>query len=59
MKETSCPCAKNLPAGLFFIGTGKTFPVQEAGTLFLGINDDNGESNGGAFTVSVSFVPAT
>jgi len=47
-----------LPTGLFFIGTGKTIPVNEAGTLFLGINDDNGESNGGAFTVSVTFVPS-
>jgi hypothetical protein len=32
---------------------------EEAGTLFLGINDDNGESNGGGFTVSVTFVPST
>ena len=46
-----------LPADLFFIGTGKTFPVIEAGTLFLGINDSNGQSNGGAFIVSVTFRP--
>jgi len=43
------------PCGLVFIGTGHTFKVREAGTLFLGINDDNGQSNGGAFTVSVTF----
>jgi hypothetical protein len=36
-----------LPADLFFIGTGRTFPVTEAGTLFLGINDSNGQSKGG------------
>jgi len=47
-----------LPADLFFIGTGRTFPVTEAGTLFLGINDSNGQSNGGAFTVLVTFTPA-
>lgn len=28
-----------MPGGLFFIGTGKTFSVTEAGTLFLRIND--------------------
>ena len=31
-----------LPSTLFFIGTGKRLSVSEAGTLFLGINDDNG-----------------
>ena len=47
-----------LPADLVFIGTGKIIPVKEAGTLFLGINDCNAESNGGAFTVSITFTPA-
>ena len=28
-----------MPGELFFIGTGKTFSVTEAGTLFLRIND--------------------
>jgi len=43
-----------LPNGLFFIGTGKTFKVNQAGTLFLGINDQIMGDNGGGFTVSVS-----
>lgn len=45
------------PCGLVFIGTGHTFKVNQAGTLFLGINDDNGQSNGGAFTVRVTYRP--
>ncbi len=44
-----------LPSALFFIGTGRTFTVPEAGTLFLGINDDNGDTNGGGYSVSVTF----
>lgn len=47
-----------LPGELMFIGAGKTFPVTKAGTLFLGINDSNGATNGGEFTVSVTFAPA-
>lgn len=43
-----------MPGGLFFIGTGKTFSVTQAGTLFLGINDNGAEDNGGAFTVMVT-----
>jgi hypothetical protein len=43
------------PGGLFFIGTGKTFDVKEAGTLFLGINDVTVGDNGGGFNVEVSF----
>jgi hypothetical protein len=42
------------PGGLFFIGTGKTFDVTEAGTLFLGINDVWVGDNGGGFNVEVS-----
>jgi len=43
-----------MPNGLFFIGTGKTFRVTEAGTLFLGINDIWVGDNGGGFTVTVA-----
>ena len=43
-----------MPSGLFFIGTGKTFSVTEAGTLFLGINDWGVADNGGGFNVIVS-----
>ena len=43
-----------MPGNLFFIGTGKTFPVTEAGTLYLGINDDILGDNGGGFNVTVS-----
>ena len=47
------------PSTLFFIGTGKKLPVSEAGTLFLGINDDNGLSNGGGYNVLITFTPAS
>lgn len=43
-----------MPGGLFFIGTGKTFSVHEAGTLFLGINDFGVGDNSGGFTVTVT-----
>jgi hypothetical protein len=43
-----------LPNGLFFIGTSKTFKVNQAGTLFLGINDQIMGDNGGGFTVAVT-----
>ena len=43
-----------MPGHLFFVGTGKTFPVSEAGTLFLGINDMGVGDNGGGFNVTVS-----
>jgi len=43
-----------LPDRLFFIGTGKTFSVNQAGTLFLGINDCWVSDNGGGFYVTVS-----
>jgi hypothetical protein len=43
-----------MPGRLFFIGTGKTFSVKEAGTLFLGINDWITSDNGGGFNVTVS-----
>lgn len=43
-----------LPNGLFFIGTGKTFSVNQAGTLFLGINDFIVSDNSGGFNVTVS-----
>jgi hypothetical protein len=48
-----------LPSKLFFIGTGKTFTVRQAGTLFLGINDDNAATNGGGFLVLITFTPAS
>jgi hypothetical protein len=43
-----------MPNGLFFIGTGKTFWVGQAGTLFLGINDFAVGDNGGGFNVNVA-----
>jgi hypothetical protein len=43
-----------MPGGLFFIGTGKTFTVTEAGTLYLGINDNWVSDNYGGFNVTVS-----
>jgi hypothetical protein len=43
-----------MPDGIFFIGTGKTFRVNEAGTLFLGINDCWVSDNGGGFKVTVT-----
>lgn len=42
------------PGSLFFIGTGKTFKVPGAGTLFLGINDWIVSDNGGGFNVDVT-----
>ncbi len=46
-----------LPSALFFIGSAKAITVLEAGTLFLGINDDNAASNGGGYNVSITFTP--
>jgi len=43
-----------MPNTLFFIGTGKTLSVTQAGTLFLGINDQLVGDNSGGFTVDVS-----
>jgi len=43
-----------MPNRLFFIGESKTFSVNGAGTLFLGINDSVAGDNGGGFTVAVS-----
>ena len=43
-----------MPGELFFIGTGGTFNVTTAGTLFLGINDDVVGDNGEGFTVTVT-----
>ncbi len=42
------------PNGLFFIGAGKTFLVNEPGTLFLGINDTIASDNAGGFNVTVT-----
>ena len=43
-----------MPNGLFFIGTGKTFSVNVAGTLYLGINDPGVNDNSGGFNVTVT-----
>jgi hypothetical protein len=43
-----------LPDGLFLIGTSKTGSVNQAGTLFLGINDYGAADNSGGFNVTVS-----
>ena len=42
------------PDALFLIGSGKTFEVGEAGTIFLGINDGYVGDNSGGFTVEVT-----
>jgi hypothetical protein len=42
------------PGSLFFVGTGITFTANEAGTLFLGINDSTVSDNSGGFNVTVS-----
>jgi hypothetical protein len=46
------------PDLLFFIGQGKTIQTDEAGTLFLGINDWAVRDNGGEFVVQVSATPS-
>jgi hypothetical protein len=46
------------PDLLFFIGEGKTIQTDEAGTLFLGINDSLVGDNGGEFVVKVSATPS-
>ena len=43
-----------LPSNLFFVGENKTIKVSEAGTLFLGINDEGVVDNSGEFVVEVS-----
>lgn len=43
-----------MPNQLFLIGSGKTFHVPYAGTLFLGINDVTVADNSGSFIVTVS-----
>jgi hypothetical protein len=43
-----------MPGRLFFIGESKTFTVTEAGTLFLGINDEVVFDNSGSFDVTVT-----
>ena len=43
-----------VPSKLLFIGTSKTIHVHGAGTLFLGINDEGVEDNGGGFMVQVT-----
>jgi hypothetical protein len=47
------------PDLLFFIGEGKTIQTDEAGTLFLGINDWYVSDNGGEFVVQVSATPTS
>ena len=42
------------PVDLFFVGESKTINVTEAGTLFLGINDEGVVDNSGEFVVEVS-----
>ena len=42
------------PSGLFFVGESKTFTVNMAGTLFLGINDTLVGDNSGGFNVELS-----
>jgi hypothetical protein len=43
-----------MPGTVFFIGTGRTITVTEAGTLFLGINDWYVPDNSGGFNVTVT-----
>ena len=42
------------PVDLFFVGESKTINVTEAGTLFLGINDEGVVDNSGSFVLTVS-----
>lgn len=44
------------PNSLFFVGAGITYEASEAGTLFLGINDNHVGDNGGGYNVAVSVV---
>jgi hypothetical protein len=48
-----------IPSGLFLVSAEKTIPTKQAGTLYLGINDCCGSTNGGGFTVEVTFIPVT
>lgn len=43
-----------MPEKLFFVGESKTIDVTEAGTLFLGINDEGVMDNSGEFVVEVT-----
>jgi len=43
-----------MPGLLFFIGESKTLAVNQAGTLFLGINDEHVGDNSGGFNVEVT-----
>jgi len=43
------------PGGLILVGRNKKLQVKEAGTLFLGINDDGVQDNGGRFSVNITF----
>ena len=43
-----------VPSTLFFVGTSKTIHVNGPGTLFLGINDEGIDDNGGGFNVQVT-----
>ena len=43
-----------MPGRLFFIGEGKTLDVKQAGTLFLGINDEHVSDNTEGFNVEVT-----
>lgn len=47
-----------VPSALFFIGTRKILKVRQAGTLYLGINDDNAVTNSGGYLVWITFTPA-
>jgi hypothetical protein len=48
-----------IPSGLFMVSAEKTIHTKQAGTLYLGINDCCGSTNGGGFTVEVTFIPVT
>jgi hypothetical protein len=46
-----------VPQSLFFVGDGITYEANEAGRLYLGINDWFVGKNRGAYKVNVSIVP--
>jgi len=42
------------PSTLFFVGTRHSITVSSAGTLYVGINDNNVSDNSGSFTVGAA-----
>jgi len=43
-----------MPGSVFFVGESRTIEVKEAGTLFLGVNDNGVVDNSGGFNLEVT-----